>query len=86
MSLGLLVVVGDSLLDIDIEGTADRLSPLHQLRYARELCEVADGGLPGADQFDAQLVALPIYPRLPDGAADRVAEVLAGMLSVDSSS
>jgi dTDP-4-amino-4,6-dideoxygalactose transaminase len=66
--------------------TADRLSPLHQLRYARELCEVADGGLPGADQFDAQLVALPIYPRLPDGAANRVAEVLAGMLSVDSSS
>ena len=38
---------------------------------------MADGGLPGADQFAAQLVALPIYPRLPDGAANRVAEVLA---------
>jgi dTDP-4-amino-4,6-dideoxygalactose transaminase len=59
----------------------DRLSPLHQLRYARDLYEVADGGLPGADQFAAQLVSLPIYPRLPEGAADRVAEVLTTTLS-----
>jgi dTDP-4-amino-4,6-dideoxygalactose transaminase len=61
--------------------TADRLTPLHQLRYARELCEVADGGLPGADQFAAQLVSLPVYPRLPEEAATRVAAVLAATLS-----
>ena len=63
--------------------TDDRVIPLYQLRYARELCEVADDGLPGADQFASQLVSLPIYPRLPDGAANRVAEVLAATLSVD---
>ncbi len=63
---------------------ADRVTPLHQLRYARELCEVADDGLPGADQFVAQLVALPIYPRLPDGTANRVAGVLAATLGAGS--
>ncbi len=61
--------------------TADRLTPLHQLRYARELCEVGDDGLPGADQFAAQLVSLPIYPRLHEGAANRVADVLAATLN-----
>jgi dTDP-4-amino-4,6-dideoxygalactose transaminase len=61
--------------------TADRVTPLHQLRYARELCEVPECGMPGADQYAAQLVALPIYPRLPEGAALRVAEVLAFTLS-----
>ena len=64
--------------------TDDRFIPIHQLRYARELYEVADGGLPGADQFASQLVSLPIYPRLPDGAANRVAEVLAATLSTGS--
>ena len=38
-------------------------------------------GLPGAEQFATQLVSLPIYPRLPDGAATRVAEALAVTLS-----
>ena len=61
--------------------TADRATPLHQLRYARELCEVPACGLPGADQYTEQLVALPIYPRLPEAAALRVAEVLAFTLS-----
>jgi dTDP-4-amino-4,6-dideoxygalactose transaminase len=61
--------------------TDDRITPLHRLRYARDMCEVPDGGLPGADQFAAQLVSLPIYPRLSDGVADRVAEVLAETLS-----
>ena len=66
--------------------TADRLTPLHQLRYARELCEVADDGLPCADQFAEQLVSLPIYPRLPEGAANRVAEVLLATLDAGSPS
>ena len=61
--------------------TADRLTPLHQLPYARDLCAAPDCGLPGADQFATQLVSLPIYPRLPEGAATRVAEALAGTLS-----
>ena len=61
--------------------TADRVIALHHLPYARELCEVPDDGLPGADKFAAQLVALPIYPRLPESAATRVAEVLAYTLS-----
>ena len=61
--------------------TDDRLTPLHQLPYARELCEAPASGLPGAEQFAAQLISLPIYPRLPDGAATRVAEALAAKLS-----
>jgi dTDP-4-amino-4,6-dideoxygalactose transaminase len=61
--------------------TGDRLTPLHQLPYARDLCEAGDGGLPGADLFATQLVSLPIYPRLPDDAATRVAEALAVTLS-----
>ena len=61
--------------------TDARLTPLHQLPYARELCEAPACGLPGAEQFSTQLVSLPIYPRLPDGAATRVAEALAATLS-----
>jgi len=61
--------------------TDDRLTPLHELPYARDLCEAPGGGLPGASQFATQLVSLPIYPRLPDGAATRVAEALAGTFS-----
>ncbi len=61
--------------------TDDRLTPLHQLPYARDLCEAPDCGLPGAEQFATQLVSLPIYPRLPEGAATRVAEALADALS-----
>ena len=61
--------------------TDDRLTPLHQLPYARDLCEAPDAGLPGAEQFATQLVSLPIYPRLSDGAATRVAEALAVALS-----
>ena len=37
--------------------------------------------LPGAEQFATQLVSLPIYPRLPHGAATRLAEALAVALS-----
>jgi len=61
--------------------TDDRLTPLHQLPYARDLCEAPECGLPGAEQFATQLLSLPIYPRLPEGAATRAAEALAGMLS-----
>ena len=61
--------------------TDDRLTPLHQLPYARELSEVPDAGLPGADEFATQLVSLPIYPRLPDDSATRVAEALTATLS-----
>ena len=61
--------------------TGDRLIPLHQLPYARDLCDAPDSGLPGSEQFATQLVSLPIYPRLPDGAATRVAEALTATLS-----
>jgi perosamine synthetase len=61
--------------------TDDRLTPLHQLPYARDLCAAPEGGLPEAEQFAKQLVSLPIYPRLPEGAATRVAEALAGAFS-----
>ena len=61
--------------------TDDRLTPLHQLPYARALCAAPDCGLPEAEQFATQLVSLPVYPRLPEGAATRVAEALAGSLS-----
>jgi len=61
--------------------TDDRLTPLHQLPYARDLCDAPDSGLPGAEQFVTQLLSLPIYPRLPESAAIRVAEALTVTLS-----
>ncbi|HSK35015.1 MAG TPA: DegT/DnrJ/EryC1/StrS aminotransferase family protein [Propionicimonas sp.] len=60
--------------------TGTRYVPLHRLSYCRELSNVPGTGLPGADLLVDQLVLLPIYPRLPGGAADRVAAVLRSAL------
>ena len=57
-------------------GTAEPLLPLHQLEFCRETCEIPAAGLQSADRLVDQLVALPLYPRLPDVAVDRVSEVL----------
>ena len=61
-------------------GTAERLVPLHQIGYVRDLCEVPRAGLAGADRLVDQVLSLPVYPRLPDDAADRVGEVFTRML------
>ena len=61
-------------------GTAQRLVPLHRVGYVRDLCEAPIDDLPGADRFAEQTVSLPVHPRVPDDAADRVGEVLRRML------
>ncbi len=60
--------------------TADRDVPVHQLSYCRGVCEMPADGLPGADLLASQLVSLPIYPRLPANAADRVASAFTALL------
>lgn len=60
--------------------TAERLVPLHRIGYVRDLCDVPSAGLDGADRLVGQILSLPVYPRLPDDAADRVGDVLARML------
>jgi perosamine synthetase len=59
--------------------TAERLVPLHRISHVRDLCTVPSTGLAGADGLVAQLVSLPVYPRLPNDAADRVGAVLASL-------
>jgi dTDP-4-amino-4,6-dideoxygalactose transaminase len=57
-------------------GTTYVVPPLHRLAYCRQVSELPDGGLPGADRLVDQLVSLPMYPGLADSAVDRVSEVL----------
>ena len=61
-------------------GTTYMTPPLHHLAYCRDVSEMPDGGLPGADRLVDRLISLPIYPRLADSAVDRVSEVLEASL------
>ena len=61
-------------------GTAEPLVPLHRLRHVSDLCEVPPDGLPGADLFVKQVLSLPVYPRVPNNAADRVGDVMSDAL------
>jgi dTDP-4-amino-4,6-dideoxygalactose transaminase len=61
-------------------GTTYVTPPLHHLAYCRDVSELPEGGLPGADRLIDQLISLPIHPRLADSAVDRVSEVLQATL------
>ena len=61
-------------------GTAQRLVPLHRVGYVRDLFEAPIDDLPGADRFAEQTVSLPVHPRVPEDAADPVADVLGRIL------
>ncbi len=61
--------------------TGEPWVPLHRLAVWKSASEVPTDGLPGADAYTGQLLALPIYPRLNESTAERARRAMAGALN-----
>lgn len=59
-------------------GTQVHYVPLHRQPYYR--ARYGEQSLPGADQYYARALSLPLFPDLSDGEQDRVVEALAAVL------
>ncbi|MDX6325006.1 MAG: hypothetical protein QOK15_1360 [Nocardioidaceae bacterium] len=57
-------------------GTSVHFIPVHHLSFFASASLCQPGGLPGADRMFADLMSLPLYPRLTDAQVHRVCDVL----------
>jgi dTDP-4-amino-4,6-dideoxygalactose transaminase len=57
-------------------GTSVHFIPVHHLSYFAAASLSQPGGLPGADRMFADVLSLPLYPRLTDAQLHRVCDVL----------
>jgi perosamine synthetase len=61
-------------------GTSVHFIPVHHLSYFAAVSLCRPGGLTAADRMFADLLSLPLYPRLTDAQVRRVCDVLAHAL------